>query len=70
VWGVVETILALLTYLVAFFALPAWLFWFQLNVTAFFPDFARERASRYGVVGAIWLVATIYMVWRFVLPDW
>ncbi len=67
---IAKGVLGILTYLVAFAALPAWFWWFTMNVTALFPEYARERANLYMAIGAGWLALTLWLLWHYVLPQW
>ena len=67
---VAKTLLGIATFLVVYFALPGWLWWFHTQIAAYMPDYAQRRARRYMMIGAVWVCATLWLIWRYVLPDW
>ena len=65
-----KTVLGLVTFVLVWGALPLWFWWFSSHISDYMAEYSQKRAQRYMVVGAAWLVLTIWMLWRFVLPDW
>jgi hypothetical protein len=65
-----QGILGLATFVFIWAALPVWLWWFQTHITDYMPESAKRRGQRYMIIGLIWLGMTIWLVWRYVLPDW
>jgi hypothetical protein len=63
-------ILGVATFLLIWGALPLWMWWFDSRVLIHFPDSARKRGQRYMALGAAWILLTIWLIWRYVLPDW
>ncbi|MEQ1543374.1 MAG: hypothetical protein ABL926_14125 [Novosphingobium sp.] len=67
---IAKTILGVATFLLIWGALPIWFWWFTTRISDFMPEFTKRRTQRYMLVGVVWLGLTIWMIWRFVLPDW
>ncbi len=64
------SLLGIGTFLVLWGALPLWIWWFQTRIVDYLPDDAQGRGRAGAGIGAVLIVVTLWLVWRYVLPDW
>lgn len=64
------TLVAILTYFVAFFLLPAWLWLFNERLSWRFKETERKERDWWLVGGGALLMLSAWLIWRSVLPDW